>query len=180
MSSIFIGKLYYRRKLYIHVLFCCSCAGVCLCVNLSGHYIPGRHAGGSSLYDITLRGGIVEHRGKHSKLKCHGDINGDRLWPPIAAANWVAGKIQRQPVKNRLIRWKWQDGQNVNSCWEAIFFLYLACATSAVRQNVMFYDQARQKKKKVNGNMHGFCTAGAWVCASAWTGMRQIGGEVVL
>lgn len=40
----------------------------------------------------VLEGGVGEQLGKHSKLKCHEDINRDRMWPPIATANWPAGK----------------------------------------------------------------------------------------
>lgn len=33
-----------------------------------------------------------EEWGKRSKLMCHKDINRDRMWPPIATANWLAGE----------------------------------------------------------------------------------------
>lgn len=67
-------------------------AGVPLCMLFSRHYfldciLLGRHAGG------RLRWQPVRHQfGRRigdSKLNCHKDINRDRMWPPVATANWL-------------------------------------------------------------------------------------------
>lgn len=87
-----------------------------------------------------------ESRGGNSKLKCHKDINRDRMWPPIAPANWLSGKNtkpantkQAQPMETA----GWIDCKQLSGCALSQYFLY---AARAHRKNVMFCDQARQKR----------------------------------
>lgn len=98
--------------------------------------IIGRHAGGtdrgSSQYDAHLKarkclGWGWGQRGRCGKLKCHKDINRDRMWPPVATAKWIAGEIQSQPVQNRLIQWKWQQWSDRNQLLGCTFPLSISC-----------------------------------------------------